>query len=297
MNNKTKGHLALLGTNVFFAINFTAVKYLIDDGMVKPFGLNFIRMTVACLMLWAMYFLKKEKEKISFKDIGRLILCALTGIVINQLLFIKGLSLTIPIHASLLMLFTPILITFISVWALKEKLSYNTLAGILLGVCGASILVASRKSGSSGKDIMLGDFLVLVNAVSYSIYFIIVKPLMNKYHPITTIRMLFTIGLFISIPFCWNEFIQTPIVNYDAGAWTALLLITIGGTFFAYTFNIYGIKVLGSTIAGAYIYTQPFMATAIAIMMGKDSLESYKLIAAVFIFLGLYLASKNKKNA
>ena len=75
-----------------------------------------------------------------------------------------------------------------------------------------------------------------------------------------------------------------------------MLLITIGGTFFAYTFNIYGIKVLGSTIAGAYIYTQPFMATAIAIMMGKDSMESYKLFAAVFIFLGLYLASKNKKN-
>lgn len=254
-------------------------------------------MAVASVMLWVMYFLQKEKELIAIKDYGRLILCALTGIVINQLLFIKGLSLTVPIHASLLMLFTPILITFISAWAFKEKLSANTLIGILLGVSGATILVASRMSGGVGKDTVLGDVLVLINAVSYSTYFIIVKPFMSKYHPITVIRMLFTIGLVVSLPFCWNEFIQTPISNYHSGAWTALLLITIGGTFFAYTFNIYGIKVLGSTMAGAYIYTQPFMATAIAIMMGKDTMESYKLIAAVFIFSGLYLAGKNRKNA
>lgn len=297
MNQQTKGHLALLGTNIFFAINFTAVKYLFDDGLAKPFGLNYIRMFVACAMLWMMYLIQKEKETIALKDYGRLVLCALTGIVINQLLFIKGLSLTVPIHASLLMLFTPILITFISAWAFKEKLSGFTLVGILLGVSGAAILVVSRMSGGMGKDIVLGDVLVLVNAVSYSIYFIIVKPFMSKYHPITVIRMLFTIGLVVSIPFCWSEFIETPIQNYNSGAWVALLLITVGGTFFAYTFNIYGIKVLGSTMAGAYIYTQPFMATAIAILMGKDSMESYKLIAAVFIFSGLYLASKNKKNA
>jgi drug/metabolite transporter (DMT)-like permease len=74
-------------------------------------------------------------------------------------------------------------------------------------------------------------------------------------------------------------------------------LVVVSGTFLAYLFNIYGIKVLGPAAAGFYIYTQPFFATAIAMIFLKESLPLYKIIAAVFIFTGVYLANKQIKNA
>lgn len=297
MQEKTKAHLALLATNIFFAINFTAVKFLINNSLVKPFGLNLIRVAVTGLLLWIIFLFKQQRTIIHRKDIFRFILCALTGIAVNQLLFIKGLSLTYSIHASLLMLTTPILITIIAAFVLKERLTNFKITGLVLGIAGASVLIAARNNTGNAKDVLWGDILVIINAVSYTIYFILVKPLMSEYKPIAVIRMVFTIGFFMMLPFCWKEFSETPWQSYNITDYVLLTLIVIGGTFCAYLFNVYGIKILGASIAGAYIYLQPFFAAAIAMVFLGEQLSLYKIIAAVFIFAGVYIATKTKPNA
>lgn len=297
MQNKSKAHLALLATNLFFAINFTAVKYLINHGLVKPFGLNLIRVGTTGILLWIIFLFKEQRTIIHKKDLSRFALCAVTGIAINQLLFIKGLSLTYSIHASLLMLITPILISFIAAWFLKEKLTQYKIAGLTLGIAGATILLAARENTGNGADVLLGDIFVLVNAISYSIYFMLVRPLMREYRPVTVIRMIFTIGFFMILPFCWNEFTQVPWQSYNFIDYTLLLLVVVGGTFCAYLFNVFGIKVLGASTAGAYIYSQPFFAAIIAMIFLGESLSLYKIIAAGCIFAGVYLATKTKRNA
>ena len=294
MKDNLKAHLAVLGTNIFFSINFSAVKYLFSQNHVQPFGLNYIRIVVATFLLWVLYFFSKQKIKIDRKDYFRLLFCSITGIVLNQLLFIKGLSYTSPIHGALLMLTTPILITFFASIFLKERLNFNKFIGLALGIGGASVLILSRSNNVQGSNTMLGDLLILINAVSYMIYFIIVKPLMFKYSPLTVIRMSFTIGLFVALPFCWTEFSNTSWDLFSTNEIWSLAIITIGGTFLAYTFNIYAINKLGASITGNYIYTQPVFAGLIAIGMQQDVLAYYKIAAAVLIFTGLYVA--NKKN-
>ncbi len=68
------------------------------------------------------------------------------------------------------------------------------------------------------------------------------------------------------------------------------------GTFLAYLFNVYGIKTLGASIAGAYIYSQPVFAVTIATLFLKEDFEPYKIIAAALIFAGVYFANKQAKN-
>lgn len=297
MQQKTKAHLALLFTNIFFAINYTAVKSLINNGLVKPFGLNLLRVGISAILLWSLYFFKPVKSTIHKKDLGRFFLCALTGIAINQLLFIKGLSLTYSIHASLLMLTTPILITFFAAWVLKERLSNYKIAGLAMGIAGAVVLITARDNSGTGADVLYGDLLIILNAISYTIYFVLVRPLMKEYNPITVIRMIFTIGFFMILPFCWNEFMDVPWHAYDTTSFLLLASIVFGGTFLAYIFNVYGIKVLGASMAGTYIYSQPVFAAAIAIVFLGEELSFYKIIAAVFIFAGVYLANKTSNNA
>lgn len=292
MNRNLTAHLALLFTNLFFAINLSAVKHLTNAQLAGPFGINVVRVAVSCILLWSLYLIKPVDIVIRKEDRLRLVLCAVTGIAVNQLLFLKGLSFTYSIHASLLMLTTPILIVFIAAWLLKERAGFLKITGLLLGIAGALVLILAKDNTGSGNNILLGDTLIIINAVSYTIYFILVKPLMLTYNPVVIIRWIFTIGMLMILPFGWTEFTQIPWSKYNTIDYTSMALVTITGTFLAYLFNVYGIKVLGSSMAGFYIYTQPVFAAIIAILFLKEELSLYKAIAAALIFAGVYLVNR-----
>ncbi len=282
----------MIFTNIFFAINLSAVKHLTNNHLVQAFGLNVVRVGISVLLFWALYLLRPVSIKIEKSDRMRLFLCAVAGIAINQLLFIKGLSLTYPIHAALLLLITPILIVFIAAWILKERLGLLKVIGLALGISGALVLVLAKDSSGSGDNVLLGDFFIIINAISYTIYFIIVKPLMVKYNAVVVLRWVFTIGLVLVLPFGWVEFTEIPWERYTAVDFTSMGLIVITGTFLAYLFNLYGIKILGPSVAGFYIYTQPVFAALIAMFFLHEQLALYKVIAAILIFSGVFLANK-----
>jgi drug/metabolite transporter (DMT)-like permease len=292
VNTKARAHLGLLATNLFFAINLSAVKYLTGNSLIRPFGLNVIRVGISVLLFWLLFLANPSKKKIENTDWPRFILCALTGIAINQMLFLKGLSLTYSIHAVLLMLTTPILITIIAAWVLKERINALKIIGLGLGISGAVVLIMARGNSGNGDHVLLGDLLILINAVSYSIYFILVKPLMLKYNPVQVMRWIFTLGLPMVLPFGWGEFCTVKWDSFGSTGFACLVMIVFGGTFLAYLFNIYGIKVLGAAVAGAYIYLQPVFASIIAMVFLKEGLEPYKIFAAVLIFSGVYLSNK-----
>jgi drug/metabolite transporter (DMT)-like permease len=296
VNKRTIAHWALIFTNLFFAINLTAVKHLTNLQLARPFGINLVRVGVSVFLFWVLYLFKPVNTKIEKADRIRLLLCAVTGIAINQLFFLKGLSLTYPIHAALLLLITPILIVFIAAWILKERLGLLKITGLALGISGALVLILAKDSSGNSNNVVLGDILIIINAISYTIYFILVKPLMLKYNPIVILRWVFTIGLVFVLPFGWVEFTQIPWERYTAIDFTSMGLIVMSGTFLAYLFNLYGIKTLGASIAGFYIYTQPVFAALIAMFFLHEQLSLDKIMAALLIFSGVYLANKQIKN-
>ncbi len=66
--------------------------------------------------------------------------------------------------------------------------------------------------------------------------------------------------------------------------------------FLAYVFNAYGIKELSASVAGAYIYSQPVFAVAIAMIFLKEELSLIKLVAAILIFAGVFLSNKKSRK-
>ncbi len=118
MQPKTKAHITVLAANLFYGINFSVMKY-VTDHLMRPIALNVIRVLGSTILFWALHFLQKKSNKINRKDYFRFFLCALTGVVINQILFVKGVSLTTTIRASLLMLVYPIAVVFIAAIVIK----------------------------------------------------------------------------------------------------------------------------------------------------------------------------------
>jgi len=293
LNDRTKAHLSVLFANLIFGANFSVVKF-VTPRIIAPFGLNVVRALVSIALFWLLWLFSKPERKIDREDIMRFIICGVTGVTINQLLFIKGLSITYSTHASLLMLCTPIMITISSLLLLKERPSFIRLLGLALGIGGAMILILSREASGKGEHVILGDVLVIINATSYSLYFILVKPLLAKYSAVQVIRWVFTFGGLLILPFGWTQFMAAPWGTFTLSDWSALAFISIGATFLAYLLNTYGLLHLKASATGAYMYLQPFFVAIIAWLFLDEPFGWSKLVAAGLIFLGVWLV--NRRN-
>ena len=294
MMNNNKAYAAVMGANFIFGANYAIIKY-ITPGVLHPYALNVVRILVSLGLFWFLFLFKPGKVILLKKDIPRFLLCALTGVVINQILFIKGVSLTTPIHSSLLSLATPIFITLIAAWLLKEGFTWLKFLGLLLGIAGAGLLIFLKDNKNLGSDILLGDIMVLINAISYAFYLVLVRPLMERYSGIQVLRWIFTFGALVILPFGMPEFLATDWSAFQLYHWLALASVAIGATFLAYLLNLYGISKIGPSATGAFIYSQPLFAAVIAIIFAGEHFSFVKLIAAILIFSGVYLANLKKR--
>ncbi len=296
MNKNTQAHLAVLGANIIFAANYSIVKF-ITPGYIHPFGLNFVRVASSILLFWFLWVLKPGVVGIQKKHIPRFIACGITGVLINQLFFIKGVSLTTSIHSSLLSLCTPIFITIIAAWLIKETLTWLKIIGLALGIGGALLLILLKDNNHTGSNVLLGDIFVMLNAISYAFYLVMVRPLMASYSAMHVLRWVFTLGGVLMLPISAPEFLATNWQAFEFSQWVALGFIAIGATFFAYLFNVFGISKIGPSATGAYIYTQPVFAAIIAMIFAGEHFSWIKGLAAILIFSGVYLANFKKEMA
>ena len=187
MKNKSlAAHLALFCANLIYGINYSVAKDVMGQ-YVQPFGFILSRVIGATLLFWLAHSLFYS-EKVDKKDLPKLFLLGLFGVAVNQLLFFKGLDLTTPINASIIMTSNPILVLIAANFLLKERLTLSKIFGILLGLTGALTLLFVKSDFSFGSQTWKGDLMVFLNAASYGVYLVMVKPLMQKYKPITVIK-------------------------------------------------------------------------------------------------------------
>lgn len=288
MNKSLRAHFYLLVTNLFYGAGYTVSKMAMPE-FVRPYAFIFIRVSVTTTLFFILHQFW-QKEKIERKDFLLLALCGLFGVVINQELFFLGLSITTPINAALIMIMTPILVFVISFFLAHEKATWQKITGLILGLSGALVILAGKGFTFSGET-LLGDLFILINATSYAIYLVIVRPLMKKYHPLTVIKWVFFFGLFPVILFGYHQFTQIEWSTFTTQTWLAVSFIVICTTFLAYLLNMLALREVHSSVVGAYIYLQPVLATAISMALRKDHLTFEKILSALLIFSGVYLVS------
>jgi drug/metabolite transporter (DMT)-like permease len=292
--SRLRTHLLLLTVNLIYGANYSIAKIALPEH-IKPFGFIVVRVVMAALLYWLCHAIF-IKEKVAKRDLGLMAVCGLFGVAINQLLFFKGLSITTEINAALIMITAPILVLIISNLLLKEKITYTKLLGILFGAAGVAMLFLwDKKEGFSSGGI-LGDLYVLINAASYAIYLVIVKPLMSKYHPITVVKWVFLFGMLVVVPVGFKQTTEVNWGHLPGNVWLAVIYVVIGVTFFAYLLNATALKDAKPSLVSIYIYTQPLFATVIAVAVDNDNLTMQKCLSAALIFGGVYLVSMTHRG-
>ncbi|WP_156027156.1 DMT family transporter [Sporocytophaga myxococcoides] len=282
-----KSHGLLLLSTLIAGANYTISKFATPE-YIAPSAIILLRIIATILLFNALGFF--VKEKIDLSDRKRIFLCALFGVACNQLLFYKGLSLTSPINASLMMTVSPIIVLVISAINGFERITPFRILGLLLGTIGTSALLLSGKD--QFNELFIGDTLVLLNAVSWALFLVIAKPLLAKYHFITVSRWMFNLGFFLVFPFSINSFMETKWQNFDSTAYLSIGFIIIFATYISYILNVGVLKKVNPSVAGSYIYLQPIFAAFIALMLGKDELTSEKIAYSILILTGVFLINK-----
>lgn len=294
MNENKKARLAVLLGNFFFGTSVIAVKH-ITPLLLPPLALTTVRIAITTILFWCLYAARPVKMQFRKNDFIRLFFCAIAGITLNQTFSIRGMALTSPIHASLLVLTTPMVITILAAWLLKESFTALKLIGLFLGIAGGSLLVFSRDLSSvASNEQSLGDLFVILGAISYSTYVVTIKPLMGNHKALHILQWVFLFGAFISIPVGWKDVSQVNWSLFDFTSWFCLLYVVLGATFFAYQLMNYGIGKLGASVAGSYVYTQPFFATIASMIILHESLSLPKIAAALLIMAGVFITNYKK---
>ena len=295
MNNRTLALLAALVATTIYGLNHTIAKGLMPT-YIKPFGLILLRVLGATILFW-LISIWGPKERIDIKDFKRIILSALFGMVINMLMFFKGLSLSTPINSSIIITISPILVFLMSAIFVKEKITLKKYLGISLGFSGAlALILFGNEIRQDAPNISLGNLLFVINSISYGIYLIIVKPLTLKYHPLTLMKWLFLTALIINLPITLSEFNEVKWASLPFDAIWKMCFVVVGTTFLTYLLNVFALRELKASTVGVFMYLQPPIAIVFAITMGSDTLNFTKITAGILIFAGVFLVSKKSKQ-
>ena len=296
MQKKVLPLLAATTATTIYGINHTVAKMVMPI-YIGSLGLVLLRVLGATIMFWtiSLFFKSKPIEK---KDRLTILKCGLFGMSINIAAFIAGLDYSTPVNSSILIIISPIFVVILSFFIFKNKINFIKILGIILGFIGAIILILTADSNSSvGRNIPLGNFLFIVNSISYAYYLIIVKPMAEKYDLITLFKWLFLVGLVFNFPLGINQFLEVDWQNLPLiQAILPMAFVVICTTFMTYFLNGYALTKLTSTEVAVFMYLQPIIGVMFAIFTKSDTITLTIVISSMLIFSGVYLTTVLKNR-
>ncbi|PKR82313.1 EamA/RhaT family transporter [Brumimicrobium salinarum] len=299
MNKVILAHFALFALNAIYGANHLLAKGVTPD-YLGPSGLILVRGAITTI-LFVLLFLLFIREKVDKKDLPRLAITGLFGVCLNQLFFFNGLALTSPMNVGIIMTSTPILVVILSYFLLKERITKLKAIGVLVGAVGAIALTTIGQQPEF--DSSIGDLYIFINALSFGVYLVVVKPLMNKYNPLTVITYNFIFGLiFIMMyPPVWTDVFEANFHIFPPEIWSKITFIVVGATFFTYLLNTFALKQVTPSVSGSYIYTQPVLVMIFTFLfayigwtesfIGAISVE--KTLYMLMIFAGVFMISRS----
>lgn len=279
--------VALVVVQVAFGGMSVAGKLVLPH--VPPLVIALCRLGVAAVVLLAIERVVVRSARPPLRDLAAFAGLALLGVVLNQGLFLTGLAHTSATNAVLLIATIPAFTLLVAVMLRQERTTPTRLAGLALSFGGVALLV-----GRDGLDLTggtLGNLLIVLNSLSYSVYLVLSRPLLARYDPLTVISWVFVLG------FAEMALVATPqsaSVSWGAlpsEAWLGFAYVILAATVLSYGLNNWVLRHLPASRVASFVYLQPVVGAAAAAAVLGESLDLWSAAAAALILGGVALAN------
>jgi drug/metabolite transporter (DMT)-like permease len=286
-------HAALFIVNFLFAVNYVVSK--LGMSSFDPITFAYLRVLGAAIVMNAI-LPRAAYAPLSRADWKRVALYSLLGVVINQSMFLAGLSLTSAHVAAILITAVPVFTLGAAMLFHEERVTAMKVGGIALACAGALAIVGGEGFDGTTKS-LLGDLLIIGNSFAYAFYLVLSKPDMARLAPRRVIARMFAIAAVLMLPMAAVPMLRLPWRTIPAGAWWSLAFVIAGPTIAAYVLNAWALAHTDSSLVAAYTYLQPVLTAVLAAMFLGEQIRAVAIAAGVLIFAGVWLAGRTAKIA
>lgn len=286
-------HLALIAVQVMFGtwplFGKIALRSMSSTSLVG------FRICGAAIVLTLLQPKLGELLRLPKRVIAWLVLCSLLGVTLNQFLYVKGLSLTTVINATLLSTTIPVFTLAVSIALGHDRASLRNIAGIGLAVAGVVYLVDPFRASFSHQT-TLGNILIIANSLCYGAYIAVSSDLVKRYGALNVITWLFLIGAVVTLPFAAYAWSGDGLKSVTMGTWIVVIYIVLIPTVGAYYLNAWALTRVAPSIVAIYIYLQPLLAFGLAPLVLGESWNSRTLVACALIFAGVAVVTIGSRS-
>ncbi|OQC01680.1 MAG: putative amino-acid metabolite efflux pump [Firmicutes bacterium ADurb.Bin099] len=291
MDRKSKfwAHFTALITIIVWGSTFIASRFMLD--CFTPLQVMIMRFLLAYIVL---VLIKPKFTKIIWKDEAIFILMGLTGCSLYFIAEYKALTMTSASNVSIIVASSPILIALLAhIFTKDEKLKINTIAGFVIAFVGVAFVVFN------GTFILklnpLGDLLAFLSALSWAVYSLILKKIINRYDNILLIRKVMFYGIVTTAPFLLLEGKPFDFAAFsDPKLIISILFLGVVGSGLCYMIWNIPVRTLGITITNSYIYAIPFVTMILAATLLKEKITALGVLGAMLIILGVVITGSPK---
>lgn len=281
-------HAALIAVAILFSLNYIISKLAMHA--FAPLAFAWLRVAGSAIVLYGL-FRERGAAPLAPGDSWRIVLYSLLGVVLNQSLFLGGLALSSAHVAAILMTTIPLFALGGAIVAGRERATAPRLAGIALAAAGALLVVGGEGLEGARKS-LIGDLLLLANALCYALYLVLAKPIMARISARRLIARMFGLGALLMLPVSGMSLARQDWTAIPTRAWVALLLVIAGPTVAAYLLNAWALRHADSSLVAIYTYAQPVITTVLAAIFLAESIRPIAIAAAALIFGGVWLAGR-----
>lgn len=291
-----QGWLALGAVQVLFGLFPMFAKFAYQG--FSPWALGAWRMVAGGGLLALVSFARHRRAAWPARaDLPRLLVCSLLGVVINILLFLKGLELASSIYAGLTLPLIPVYTFALAVLLRQERFDKVRALGLALALLGALLLVVEARPGvlSGGglsPSVRRGILLFFLNTFSYSCYLVWVRPLFARYPPLVVTTWVFLLAIPWVPIFARGEGLfpaQAP-----ARAWIGLAYSVVGATVLSYLLNGVALARVSASTTASFIFLQPAIVLLAGVWVLREPLHGRTLLAAALTFAGVWLVARRR---
>ena len=301
----------LLALVAVWGINYSLIKDAISGPAAPftPFSFNAIRFAVAAAILVAFIAWKRGEKVRTRRDLLAIFGLGLIGNALYQILFITGMSGASSANSALILASVPVMVALIGVLTRVERLSVPAWMGIVLSFAGIAVVMLGNGwlakesgditvpdrsphaagSGAFAVSPIVGDVLVLLSAMVWSIYTALAAPLLKRYSTTTVTALSLTAG---TVPLIVIALPDMSRLNWGAvppATWAATLFSGAFALALGYVVWNLGVKHLGGSRTAVYSNLTPLVAAGFAWLARGETLTRFHLIGAATILAGINL--------
>ncbi len=270
----------LIAVQVAFGTLPVSAKLVIPA--VGAYGLAAIRLLGAgAIFAW---LARREVAAIPWRDRFAIAGCGLLGMAANQLLFLGGLSRTNAVNATVLVTTIPVFTFIVAILTRREKVSFRGGAGVLIAFCGVVYLVGAGANAS--RETLLGDMMIVANALSYAIYLVLVRRYAQRYSAKAIVGIGFPAAALVAAPF---GFAELRGASFSQDIVLGVAYVVLVPTVFTYLANAWALRRARSSTVAGFIYLQPLVGACLAVWVLGEALSGRLVTSAIAVFIGIFL--------